>query len=231
MIVIPKSFKDVKVKHYIQLRPILEKEYDNPFSKVIDILSIFNERELVTKKTPREINLIADKLDFLFEEPSTELKDQYFTINGKSYGIVNHVDDLEAGQYISVVSLLKDLSDNPNLSYELIHEILSCVVFPVDEHKKVLAIEPSYFRKVQEDIYNHMSIYEAYPICVFFCNLSEVLMRDTAGYLSQKSQKMTKEAEELLLEVARDFMSDGDGSLHSITSVMETLQKDHTTKK
>lgn len=226
---IPKSFKEILVREYIKLRPILEKEYDNPFSKIIDILSVFNERTEVLGKTIKEINLIAEGFNFMYAEPSKKLE-QYFEINGSRYGIVNHVSDLNAGQYISVVSLLKDLADRPNLSYEIIHEILACVVFPVDKKRKVLNIEPSYYRKVSEDIYNHMSINDAYPIAVFFCNLSESLTSLMQDYSIGKAENNLTEAKEIQLEVAKDFMSDGDGSLHSITSAMETLQSDHTTK-
>jgi len=210
MLVIPKSFKEVMVKDYIYLRPILERTYDNPFTRVIDILSVFNDREKVLTKKPREISLIEKELEYLFQEPSGELK-QYFDINGKSYGVVNHINDLEAGQYISVVTLLKDLADNPNLSYELLHEILSCVVFPVDKDKNVLEFKANYFRELSEDIYNHMSIEEAYPLCIFFCNLSDSLIKCTQDYLNQKLEEMTMTAEQLQSEVMKDLEKDGVG--------------------
>jgi len=226
MIVIPKSFKDVKVKDYIALRPILEREYDNPISRTIDLLTVFNEAEEVKKLKPIEL----PKLDFLFEEPKREVE-QYFDINGKSYGIVNHINDLEAGQYISVVSMLKGLAENPNLHIEQLHEILACVIFPVDENRKVKNIEPSYFRNLAKDIYEHMSIEDAYPMAVFFLNLSAALTKCTQDYLNQKLATMTTEAKELMLETAKDLERDGDGLSLSIISVMETLQKDLTTKE
>ena len=226
MIVIPKSFKEVMVKDYIALRPILEKEYDNPISRTIDLLSVFNKRKDVVKLKPIDL----PKLEFLFEEPNRELT-QYFTINKKSYGIVNHVEDLEAGQYISVVSILKDLADNPNLHIDKLHDILSCVIFPVDKNKKVLNIEPSYFKNLSKDIYETMSIHDAYPIGIFFCNLSRHLMSSIKDSLNQRFEGMTKEAQILMLEVTKDILNDGDGLLPSTISAMETLQKDLTTKE
>ena len=204
---IPKSFKDVKVGEYIKLRPILDADYDNPLSKTIDLLSVFNDRDEVLKCKASELK----EVDFLYTVPNGTLK-QYFEINGKQYGIVNHVNDLEAGQYISVVTLLKDLADNPNLSYELIHDVLSCVIFPVDKDKKVLNIEPGYFRKLADDIYKHMSIEDAYPIALFFLTLSANLMRTTQDSLNQKQVEMMKMAEKLTLEVQKDLERDGVGS-------------------
>ena len=226
MIAIPKSFKDVMVKDYIALRPILEREYDNPLTRTIDLLSVFNDRKDVLKQKASALK----GLDFLFEEPNRELT-QYFKINGKDYGIVNHVEDLEAGQYISVVSILKDLADNPNLHIDKLHEILSCVIFPVDENKKVLNIEPSYFRNLSKEIYEDMSIDDAYPIAVFFLNLSAHLMSSMQDCLNQKFEGMTKEAQILMLEATEDILRDGDGLLPSTISAMETLQKDLITKR
>lgn len=226
MIVIPKSFKDVKVKDYIALQPFLKKEYDNPISKSIDLLSVFNDKSDVLKQKPSELG----NLDFLFAEPNREFT-QYFKINSKSYGIVNQIEDLDAGQYMSFTTYLKGFEDNPNIHIDSMHDILSTVIFPVDENKNVLNIEPSYFKKLSKDIYEHMSIYDAYPIAIFFCNLSRSLMNFTQTYLSNKYKGMTKEAKELMLETMKDLMNDGAGLSPSITSAMETLRKDLTTKK
>jgi len=230
MIEIPKSFKDVLVKDYIKLRGVTSKDYDNPISKVIDVLSIFNDREEVLREKPYELNALAKETVHLYQEPNTTLE-KYFKIKGKDYGIVTNIEELEAGQYISVVSLLKDLQDNPNLHYEIIHKILACVIFPVDKKKKPINIEPGYFQRLSNDIYETMSIDEAYPIAVFFCNLSESLTLVTQDYLSKKVTTMTDEATRIQLEVAKGFLEDGDGSLHSITSVIQILQNGNTSTK
>ena len=224
---IPKSLKEVLVKDYIKINKIRSAEYDNPFTRTIDLLCIFNKREDVLKCKPSEL---AVDLSHLLVEPSRVLK-QYFTINGKRYGIVNHVNDLEAGQYMSFTTYLKGFADNPNVHIEQMPDILASVIFPVDKNNKVMAIEPSYFRNLADDIRNTMSIEDAYPIAVFFCNLSQSLTKCTQDYLSQKLEKMTTESKSAILEVVRDLEKDGVGLPPSIASAMETLQKDPTTKK
>ena len=224
---IPKSLKEVLVKDYIQINKIRSAEYDNPFTRTIDLLCIFNKREDVLKCKPSEL---AIDLSHLLVEPSRTLK-QYFTINGKRYGIVNHINDLEAGQYMSFTTYLKGFADNPNVHIEQMPDILASVIFPVDKNNKVMAIEPSYFRNLADDIRNTKSIEDAYPIAVFFCNLSRSLTQCTQDYLSQKLESMTEQSKTAILEVAKDLERDGVGLPHSITSAMETLQKDHTTKK
>ena len=224
---IPKSLKEVLVKDYIQINKIRSAEYDNPFTRTIDLLCIFNDRKDVLKCKPSEL---AVDLSHLLEEPSRILK-KNFTINGKNYAIVNHVNDLEAGQYMSFTTYLKGFADNPNVHIEQMPDILASVIFPVDKNNKVLAIEPSYFRNLAEDIRNTMSIEDAYPIAVFFCNLSRSLMQTTQDYLNQKLENMTEQSRQTILEVAKDLEKDGDGLPHSIICAMETLQKDHTTKK
>jgi len=224
---IPKSLKEVLVKDYIKINKIRSAEYDNPFTRTIDLLCIFNKREEVLKCKPSEL---AVDLSHLLVEPSRILK-QYFTINGKRYGIVNHINDLEAGQYMSFTTYLKGFADNPNVHIEQMPDILASVIFPVDKNNKVMAIEPSYFRNLADDIRNTMSIEDAYGICVFFCNLSRSLMSFTQDYLSQKMESMTEQSKTAILEVAKDLEKDGAGLPHSIASAMETLRSDHTTKK
>jgi len=224
---IPKSLKEVLVKDYIQINKIRSAEYDNPFTRTIDLLCIFNKREDVLKCKPSEL---AIDLSHLLVEPSRILK-QYFTINGKRYGIVNHINDLEAGQYMSFTTYLKGFADNPNVHIEQMPDILASVIFPVDKNNKVMAIEPSYFRNLADDIRNTMSIEDAYPIAVFFCNLSASLRQTTLNYLNTKLESMTEQSKSAILEVAKDLESDGVGLPHSITSAMETLQKDRITKK
>ena len=224
---IPKSLKEVLVKDYIQINKIRSAEYDNPFTRTIDLLCIFNKREDVLKCKPAEL---AVDLSHLLVEPSRVLK-QYFTINGKNYGIVNHINDLEAGQYMSFTTYLKGFADNPNVHIEQMPDILASVIFPVDKNNKVMAIEPSYFRNLADDIRNTVTIDEIYGVAVFFCNLSRSLTQCTQDYLSQKLESMTEQSMSAILEVAKDLERDGVGLPHSITSAMETLQKDPTTKK
>ena len=224
---IPKSLKEVMVKDYIQINKIRNAEYDNPFTRTIDLLCIFNDREAVLKQKPSE--LIVD-LSHLMAEPSRVLK-QYFTINGKRYGIVNHINDLEAGQYMSFTTYLKGFEDNPDIHIDQMPDILASVIFPVDKNNKVTEIGPSYFRNLADDIRNHMSIEAAYPICVFFCNLCRHLTATTQSYLNRKLEKMTTESRTLLLEVTKDLQKDGVGLQPSITSAIQTLQNDHITSK
>ena len=224
---IPKSLKEVLVKDYIQINKIRSAEYDNPFTRTIDLLCIFNKREDVLKCKPSEL---AIDLSHLLVEPSRTLK-QYFTINGKRYGIVNHINDLEAGQYMSFTTYLKGFADNPNVHIEQMPDILASVIFPVDKNNKVMAIEPSYFRNLADDIRNTMSIEDAYPLAVFFCTLSANLRQTTLNYLNTKLESMTEQSRSAILEVAKDLENVGDGLPHSIRCAMETLQKDHIMKK
>jgi len=132
---------------------------------------------------------------------------------------------------MSFTTYLKGFADNPNVHIEQMPDILASVIFPVDKNNKVMAIEPSYFRNLADDIRNTMFIEDAYGICVFFCNLSRSLMSFTQDYLSQKMESMTEQSRSAILEVAKDLEKDGGGLPHSIASAMETLRKDHITKK
>lgn len=226
---LPKSYADISVKEYIQLKRILRKEYDNPFTKTIETLSVFNDKDIVMKNTPKSLAKIMATMDFILKEPQTRLK-QFFKINGTRYGIVNHIDDLDAGQYISIVTILKDLSKTPDLHIDKLHEILACVIFPVNRRQRVRDLAPNYYRKLTDDIYNHMNIADAYPIAVFFCNLSRILTEDTQDYLRRKSERELTKAKGMMKEVLTDLQTTGDGLPPSTLSAMVTLQNDLTTK-
>ena len=133
---------------------------------------------------------------------------------------------------MSFTTYLKGFADNPNVHIEQMPDILASVIFPVDKNNKVMAIEPSYFRNLADDIRNTMSIEDAYPIAVFFLqSVSANLTKCTQDYLSQKLEKHDRGEQDAIMEVAKDLESDGVGLPPSIISAMETLQKDPTTKK
>ena len=105
-------------------------------------------------------------------------------------------------------------------------DILASVIFPVDKNNKVMAIEPSYFRNLADDIRNTMSIEDAFPICVFFCLLSANLRQTTQDFLNTKLESMTEESK------TRDFGgSEGFGERWGWIATLDNLCNGDFTKR
>jgi hypothetical protein len=86
---------------------------------------------------------------------------------------------------------------------------LSCIIIP--DEKKAFGWQKGKYngerhKEISEAIRDKMSVKYAYPIAVFFWNLSQKLMPIISDYGSNQLKK----AEELLKQVEKD-LKDGDG--------------------
>jgi len=232
---LPKSWDDVTIGMYIELRPVLSAEM-NEVERLIYILAVLLKKPTqdVEKIKIAEYHEMRKTLSFLWELPLPTQLQKYFTIEGKDYEIVLNANELDAGQYMSVVTKLKDAANDPEVVYNQLHEILASISVPVEKVKKKykrIAIEPSYYKKVANDFYNYLPMSIAYPIGVFFWNLSDSLTKIIQDSLKSKLKEKMTEAEEIQAEVMKDFLKDGDGGLHSITSLMDALKNGDTIKE
>ena len=131
---------------------------------------------------------------------------------------------------MSLVTKLKDVNSDPNATINMMHEILTSISVPLEKGNlrwKEIEIEPAYYQETSKPFYNHLPMSVAYPIALFFYNLSSSLMKVIQDY----SNKKLTEAEKIKEEVMMDFLKDGDGSLHSITSLMEIFRNGDTLSK
>ena len=227
---VPKSWDDISIGQYIELRPVLLADM-NDIERLIHLLAVLLKQptQEIKKLKIEEYRNIHKDLKFLDSELPREVQNR-FEINGKWYEIVLNANELNGGQYMSITSKLKDSQNDPEYVYNNLHEILASISIPVEKKRlgwKHLEIEPSYYKDTAEAFYKHLPMSIAYPIGVFFYNLSQSLMKSIQDY---SNQKLT-EAEKMKMEVMRDFLADGDGSLRSITYLMEILKSGSTSTK
>jgi hypothetical protein len=229
---VPKSWDEISIGQYIELKPVLDEEFDNPITELIHLLAVLLKQPLqeVGKLNVGEYIGIRKDLSFLWE---TELPRQVvdkFEIKGKWFKVVTNARELNGGQYMSLVTKLKDVNSDPNATINMMHEILTSISVPLEKGKlrwKEIEIEPAYYQETSKLFYNHLPMSVAYPIALFFYNLSSSLMKVIQDY----SNKKLTEAEKIKEEVMMDFLKDGDGSLHSITSLMEIFRNGDTLSK
>ena len=232
---LPKSWDDITIGMYIELRPVLKADM-NEIERLIYILAVLLKKPTqdIEKIKIKDYHEMKKVLAFLWEMPLPTKLQKYFTIEGKDYEIVLNANELDAGQYMSVVTKLKNAENDDDVAYNQLHEILASISVPVEKKRKKwqrIAIEPSYYKKVANDFYNHLPMSIAYPIGVFFWNLSASLTKVIQDSLKSKMNEKLTEAEEIQAEVMKDFLNDGDGTLHSITSLMDALKNGNTIKE
>lgn len=229
---IPKSWDELTIGQYIELRPVLNANFDNPITEIIHLLAVLLQQptQEVCKMTVDDYLNVRNDLSFIWETELPREIQRRFKVNGKWYEVVTNARQLNGGQYISLVTKLKDTNGNPDATIDMLHQILTSISIPVSKGKlgwNKLEIEPTYYQDTAKEFYDHLPMSIAYPIGVFFYNLSQSLMTAIQDY----SNKKLTEAEKIKKEVMEDFLKDGDGSLHSITYLMETLKSGSTSKK
>jgi len=208
---IPNSWDDISIGQYIELRPVLAAEMSD-IERLIHILAVIlrqptQEVKKIKLKNVKEIN---KEMSFLWkEELPTELQN-IFQIDDQWFEIVLDARELNAGQYMSVSTKLKDVDSDPNVIYSIIHNILASISYPIIENKgkyERQEIDSSYFSDTSKLFYEKLPVSIAYPLGVFFCNLSQDLMPIIQGY---SKRKLTK-ANSIMEEVQKDISKDGDG--------------------
>ena len=218
---LPKSWSDISIKKYINYLKTFDNTLDD-FEKLIIRLSILTDMsyEEVSNIPLPEINKINKALDWVVTtEPNKELKDT-FKIQGTEYKITLDATKLTGGQYASISTKIGKEGVN---SFDILHDILASISLPLGVDIK--DIEPSYYPKTAELFLNNLSIADAYPVGVFFCEVSKNLTQGIQDYLA----KELKKTKNLQSKMIRDFISNGDGSQLLTTWLMEMEQNGITT--
>ena len=207
------NWDDISIRKYIEIQKVLNKSED-PLTTKLELMRIAYD------KTPDDMsNLELDSAEFskmnkecvfLFTPPPLYPVDIDVTktvhIQGKDYKINLDASKLTAGQYIDIQSFLKD-----GEAFESIHLVLSVLV--VEDKYNVTKVKPR-----AEMFLDHFPISEAYPISVFFWNLSKALTESITLYLMEKLDKTKAEITE---ELTTLLQNDGDGLSHLTISQIQ----------
>jgi len=203
---LPKTWNDITIGQYIDLLPSAYKGM-NEVEKVIHSLSILTEQ---SKDDIRALSIdqakeYNSKLSFLNELPSSHYK-ATFKLNGVKYRVEPNANKMSAGSYITTMHLFQDLANDPEKIEKNLHIILAQVVQPI-KRKGFKWVNYEIDRmKIAEDFYNGLSMEVAYPICVFFCQLSKHLTPIIEDYSTKTLERTMKE----LTQMEKDLKS-GDG--------------------
>ena len=200
---------------YIKLKPILETEQE-PVTKVINILCILTgkNREQIKEITLPDYRMLLKKMSFLNTELPKELRKKRIKLNGQWYEWKIDAKNMLFGEYISVMEIMQKASNNEAVLFNNLHKILTVIFRPIEKRYGMFwrstQVDGEKIRETSENILKHMSMADAYPIAVFFCNRYPDLMKVIKTSLKEKAEKIVKEVKEELKKET-DLQTVGDG--------------------
>ena len=206
---LPKSWNDISIGQFIDLLPSNFKD-KNEVEQLIHTLKTVTKRpiEEVRKLSIKDAREYASRLGFLQDLPQGKAK-MKFKLKGVRYEVEPDAQKCSAGTYITTMHIFQDLEKDPDLVNKNLHIILAQVIKPTyfnwrklkREYKDVDIME------LAKVLYEELPVSIAYPIIVFFCNLSKLLIPVINDYSTKKIEEVRKE----LLSIEKD-LRDGGGS-------------------
>ncbi len=197
------TWNNITVEQYSKLYPTLKTEgmkdlelIDNAILQMSILKRItIEEAQYTTTKEVQEIQ------DFLKSPLPTKIH-RFWKCNGIRYEFNIHADRLRGGGYIGIMNGIKD---DPIKS---LHLNLFNMCKPVKFGLKGWTPYKFQQYEIQDRIeeFKQMPISVAYPIAVFFLNLSKHLTESTPDYLTSQMKKMKNKLD----EIKADLVS-GDG--------------------
>ena len=188
------TWNDITVEQYSKLYPTLktvgmtdEEKVDNAILQMSIVKRIPIEQAQYTPKL--EANEIVK---FLKTDLPTKIH-RFWKSNGIRYEFNINAERIKAGGYIGIMNGVKD-DPIQNLHLNLFN-MCKPVKLTVKGWKPYEFKQYEVTERIEE--FKQMPISVAYPIAVFFLNLSKSLTKDIPDYLSGQMTKMTTKLDEI----------------------------------
>lgn len=186
---LPKSWKDITIKQFIEVSELTQKGGDDIDIKV-KLLSIFTDKpeDYYLGLNYKEFNELCNSLAFLNNVNISEKLIYNIKVDGIKFMVNQNVSELSTAEYIDLLSYL---GSKEKIQTNL-HKILAIFIKP--KHK-YFGLKKVYMRRgeVADLFLNKLPITVAYPLCVFFCELLSNSIEATKGYLDKKMKELVKE--------------------------------------
>lgn len=175
-----KDINDFTIKDYVQYEELVNvKELDHN-----SILSLYGFD--TTKHTPQEMNQVYEII--WKQEVKKVPTKKYYTINGKTYKLVNKITDINAAQFIDYQVYMKNFK---------LEQVLSIFLLPLKRKRFGMLEFYKYGEgydvlEVQDQLYNHMKYQDAVAISDFFLKVSQLLLQVMVQSSVKKMKKWEK---------------------------------------
>lgn len=165
----------------------------NDFEKDLEIVLLLSDmsRQELTELPITELKEILKELDFLDSIPEGEVRD-FYKVGKKKYKLTKRVEDINSGQFIDLMELVKDKEQINNR----LHEIMAVLLLPVKKRRWWQIFGNSTPEKYLHTPFEHtalqlhdMGIVDALAISNFFFALSTRLLETSLHYSYQKNDQ------------------------------------------
>ena len=194
------TWKDITIDKYLQLYAI--QKVGDVIDREVQMLSILEnvpEKEIEKLKVSEIVELMK-KFEFLKTLPS----EKPITISFRCGDYRLHpcllTSEMTAAQFIDFSNVCKEIKSD-DLPYRMA-DIIACMckVRRVTAAFPFIKYEYNGYQKISKAIHKEMSIADAYPLFVFFCNVLNNLQPAMKNYLEQKVKKEMKAVKKILQE-------------------------------
>jgi len=191
---IPKDWSEVTLEMYTKLHPTLTVEGLSDLELVdnkINQISILTGLSLEDSENAPLTYM--DNIKTLLETPLPTKIHRRFRIGKQNYEFNLDANKLKQGGYVAIMNAIKDDS------IKNMHMTMFNLAKPIKASFvgwKQFDFEPSEVTERLEE-FKQMPISVAYPIAVFFLNLSRTLTEDLEGYFSKLMTSEKKKLEEI----------------------------------
>jgi hypothetical protein len=194
------NLNNLTIKQFLKCKLISEIESEPVIRKLKLLAEITGKSFDEVESLPLgELYSQLRELDSLESLPSDAKVNMKFKADGKRFIIKWRQQDLTAEQYIDASHFCKE----PDKIIHNIHNILASISVERGLFKE-LPYSGETHKERAEAILNTMTIKQAYPIMVFFCEYYKMLTDNTLTYIQE-------EAEKIVQEVKQHFTAVGDG--------------------
>lgn len=195
----PLDWTNISVNEYIQWQNVTLDSDEDQEDIIYQQIHIFYGKNPLTMPMP-EFRKAVEGLRFMTKPiPNMKIKDTY-TLNGNKYYLHKKLSDFKVGQYIDYQRIVQEKRD-----VEMYADFIALFLTPEENQDYGDGYDVD---EVVKDIFNYMSIADAYSLANFFLRLSRAytvhflrysLTKTTKAMKSRKKKReLRKKARELI---------------------------------
>lgn len=205
---IPTHLKEIKLLQYQKFLKIAKENEESEFlhQKMVQIFCGIDLKDVASIKR-KDVATITSNLGELFNSNHKFIS--RFKIGGAEFGFIPNLDDMTQGEYIDLDSYITDWDEMHKAMAVLYRPITNKIGdrYQIEEYKGSITYS---------DVMRHAPLDVVLGAVVFFYHLGNELLKSILNYLEEKQMKMG-------IASKRNLEKDGDGTLHSMLLLRETL--------
>ena len=207
---IPTKLSEIKLSQYQKFLKIADGNIDNELlhQKMVQIFCGIDLKD-VAEIRYKDVLEITASLGLMFENKNHRFINR-FKMGGVEFGFIPNLEDISFGEYTDLDTYLNDWTQ--------MHKSMAVLYRPIKKNglNGTYEIEKYNGSITYSDVMKHAPLDVVLGANVFFYNLSNELLSSTMTYLEEN-----QEVQNILKSQTLD--GNGDGTLHTMLSLKETL--------